>query len=437
RPVPRGFRGISYNPSSPVTTMAQHHLSSDSASAVKQQVKLTYLLQPSGAAAAMESLTAQLDFHSPRHTSAAVLKEKGANGQITQSSVQGAALDALWQQCCGGGGGALVRSSCCDAVVLLVEQGHADLHYVLNSVLNLLPSARNVQGLMKVIGRLLQMQADQRGSCLYSIRNAPAYITFLAPFLCYLYCDPLDSVEAVLELCGFMDALLLALSVSSDERWRSERVGLLLQLLCACHLGLQLNADCRPLVGLMQGLLPSCQQLLACSGLTEPLAEQQTHKLNQDLAHRLFSIISSQTEEPQQTSATWQLDACQAVAAADPFQVPSLLPVLLLKLGKEKNPVLARAVLDCLPNLGTHKDRVYPELQRLLAQQDPRVLVGRDTEWEQLLSGAACLRDVCRERPYQHGGDMLAAITCTLNRCTGLELEDSCCSGSERPGGAV
>lgn len=53
---------------------------------------------------------------------------------------QGPALEALWQQCCSDC--ALVRSTCCDAVVLLVDQGHADLHYVLNSVLNLLPSAR-------------------------------------------------------------------------------------------------------------------------------------------------------------------------------------------------------------------------------------------------------------------------------------------------------
>lgn len=37
------------------------------------------------------------------------------------------------------------------------------------------------------------------------------------------------------------------------------------------------------------------------------------------------------------------------------LQVPSLIPVLLFKLGKEKNPGLAHAVLNCLPNLGTHK----------------------------------------------------------------------------------
>lgn len=59
---------------------------------------------------------------------------------VCVSVYQGPALEALWQQCCSDY--ALVRSACCDALVLLVDQGHADLNYVLNSVLNLLPSAR-------------------------------------------------------------------------------------------------------------------------------------------------------------------------------------------------------------------------------------------------------------------------------------------------------
>lgn len=49
------------------------------------------------------------------------------------------------------------------------------------------------------------------------------------------------------------------------------------------------------------------------------------------------------------------------------------------------------------------KDRVYPELQRLMSQQDSRVVLGRDAQWEQILARAACVRDICRERwglPY-------------------------------------
>ncbi|XP_074555425.1 focadhesin [Halichoeres trimaculatus] len=621
-----------------------------------------------------ETLKIRFDFHSPviqaqtvRSLVAAVLKEKGPNGQIAQSSTQSPALEALWQQCCSDS--ALVRSSCCDAVVLLVDQGHADLQYILNSVLNLLPSARNFQGLVKVIGRLLQMQAEQRDkgtqfTCPYSIRNSPhpfitalenradcwpallleiddfiqqaadrnepAYITMLGPFLRYLYCEPqrqsqhallrqsllrvllpkhpgagstlqdldqrqdssvsdnlllclcelvpymqVDGVEAVLELSGFVDALLQGLLSSSEERCRSERARLLLQLLCASQLCLKLNGDCRPLLSSLHRLLLVCKeelpldellmgvalllleappaqqssllslalslvpedselspwlspvlvlpvlQLLSCSGLTEALSDRRTHTLNQDLAHKLLQRISRETDTRRQSApqlpfplSSWyselsvavsvlrkladdpaaasdwllsvssalslssgqlrlcllslivthviitgQEDICQlalkagqAIAAADPCQVPSLLPVLLFKLGKEKNPNVAHAVLNCLPNLGTHKlcvpmvlqtlhmlastpklravamrlmaalwkkqDRVYSELQRLLGQQDSRVVVGRDAQWEQILARAACVRDICTERPYQHGGDMLAAIKLTLTQCT-------------------
>nr|CAG5897232.1 unnamed protein product [Menidia menidia] len=632
-----------------------------------------------------ENLKTRFDFPCPviqaqavRHLVAAVLKEKGPNGQIAQSHSQGPALEALWQQCCGDC--ALLRSSCCDAVVLLVEQGHADLQHTLNSVLNLLPSARNVQGLIKVIGRLLQMLADQRDgetpfTCPFSIRlrphpyitalenradcwpallleiddfirqaddrNKTSYIAMLAPFLRYLYCEPqrqpqhallrqgllrvlltkqqgtgpdplnnkssavsesmllclctlvpymqLDSVEAVLELCGVVETLVQPLTEAPGACWLTERAGLLVQLLCACQRCLQLNGDCRPLLNLMQRLLPTCQQeapvdelllgvglllldappaqqssllslalslvpekegpcpwlspvlalpllqLLSCSGLTQPLSDHRTHRLNHRLAHSLLVSISKPAEQvPQVTvhqplfpsykpgpalalsvsdwyseltvalsvlrklaqdpvaAADWLLavrsalspgqrpppslslvvthliitgqeDVCQlaltagqAIAAADPCQVPSLLSVLLFKLAKEKNPKLAHAVLNCLPNLGTHKlcvplvlqtlhmlassprlravavrlmttlwkkqDRVYPELQRLLGQQDSGGPGGQEAQWEQLLCRAACLRDICRERPYQHGGDMLAAISLTLKQCSKPDL---------------
>ncbi|XP_028988970.1 focadhesin isoform X2 [Betta splendens] len=459
-------------------------------------------------------------------------------------------------------------------------------------------------------------------------RHEPAYITMLAPFLRYLYCEPrrqpqhallrhsllrallpsrpgagavvraedrgessavsdgllrclcqmlphmqVDSVEAVLELCGFVDALLQGLLQAPEASWRKERAELLLQLLCACHRCLQLNGDCRPLLSLMQQLLPSCRQelpvdelimgvalllldapaaqqtsllhlalsltpergelcpwlspvlvlpvlqLRSWSDLTEPLTDRRTHMLNQNLTQRLLQSISRPRDGPRRAdpllalplspwyaelsvalstlhraaddpaaAADWLLsirsalsasqrlpcsltlivthliiagqdDVCQlaltasqAIAAADPCQVPSLIPVLLFRLGKEQNPGLAHAVLNCLPNLGTHKlcvpvvlqtlhmlaaapklravamrlmtalwkkqDRVYPELQRLLGQHGSSVVMGRDAQWEQVLARAACIRDICTERPYQHGGDMLAAITLTLKQCT-------------------
>ncbi|KAM4611436.1 focadhesin [Polymixia lowei] len=624
-----------------------------------------------------ETLKARFDFPSPviqaqtvRSLVAAVLKEKGENGKIAQSSPQGTALEALWGQC--SSDSAPVRSACCDSLVLLVEQGHADLQYVLNSVLNLLPSARNVQGLIKVIGRLLQMQADQRDrqapfTCPYSIRgnphpfitalenrvdcwpallpeiddfiqqaadrDEPSYVAMLAPFLRYLYCEPqrqashallrnlllrvllpapvdargavsqdeeqisqvsdsllrclcqlvphiqVDSVEAALELHSFVEALLPALVRSPGEYWRSERANLALQLLCACQLSLKLSGDCRPLLHLLQTLLPTCQeelpveellmglalllleasasqqtgllslalslapeqaglspwgapvlvlpllQLLSCSSLTEALADPRNHSRNLSLARSLLTSAQKDTHRPRRpgrrlafpltswyneldvalcvlrkvaddpaaagdwllsvTSAlssssqslpwslslivahlivTGQGDVCrlalltaQAVATADPSKVPSLLPVVLFRLGKEKSPALSHAVLYSLPHFGTHKlcvpqvlhilqmlasapklravamrlmaalwekqDRVYPDLQRLLGQQEKwSVVVGREAQWEQILARAACLKDICRERPYQHGGDMLAAITHTLSQCSRPDL---------------
>ncbi|CAI5682283.1 unnamed protein product [Oreochromis niloticus] len=625
----------------------------------------------------MESLKTRLEFPSPviqaqtvRSLVAAVLKEKGSNGKITWSCAQGPALEALWQQCCSDC--AVVCSACCDTLVLLVDQGHADLEYILNGVLNLLPSARHTQGLIKVIRRLLEMQADQSDghfTCPYSIRSSPhpyvtalenradcwpallfeiddfiqkavdrdkvAYITMLAPFLRYLYCQPhrqpehallrqsllrvmlpiqggsrsapqnkeqetlspvsdrlllclcqlvphmqVDSVEAVLELCAFVGALLQDLTGTSGDQWKPEKAALALQLLCACRRCLEFNGDCRPIIGLIQQLVPACQellldelvmgvalllleapsdqltsllrlalslvpeqaeaspwlspvlilpvlQLLSCLGLTEPLSDQNTHSTNHRLAHSLLRSISRPADKPQQVTqqpapslplslSSWcselsvslsvlrkvannpaaatdwllavssalsssqrlssslvlivtyliimgqenicqlALKASQAVAAADPCQVPPLLLLLLFKLTKEKNPVLAHAVLTSLPNLGTHKlcfpivlhslhmlagspklravglrlmtalwkkqDRVYPELQRLMSQQDSRVVLGRDAQWEQILARAACVRDICRERPYQHAGDMVAAISLTLKQCNRPDL---------------
>ncbi|CAN9509782.1 unnamed protein product [Ophioblennius macclurei] len=624
-----------------------------------------------------EALKTRLHFKNPiiqaqtvRYLVAAVLKENGSDRKITATSTQGPALQTLWDQCCSDC--SVVRSSCCEALVLLVEQDHAELHHVLSSVLNLLPSARNIQGLLKVLRQLLQMEADRsstqgRFTCPYSIRSSPHpfitalenrvdcwsalllevedlnhqamernkadYITMLVPFLRYLYCEPqrqsqhallrhsllrvlfpvhpgggsacqeqeqkmsvvseslllclcqlvpymqVDSVESVLELCNFVDGLLRGLLPASGERWRAERAGLLLQLLCVCQRCLQLNGDCRPLLGLMQQLLLTCPkeapvdqlimgvslllleapaaqqtgllrlaaslvsdradrslwsapvlvlpllQLLSCAGLTDLLADPRTLQQNQTMAHSLLLSLSWHPDPPSDqlhsilplpltswygelsvslsvlhkvtchpgAAADWllavgsapsssqrlsscltlilthliitseedvcplALDATRAVASADPCQVPSLLPVLLFKLSREKNPDLVHAVLNCIPDLGTHKlcvpmvlqtlvvlagtpklravatrlmtalwmkqDRVYPELQRLLSQQDDRVGMGRDAHWEQILSRAASLRDICRERPYQHGGDMLAAVTLMLKQCTRAELE--------------
>ncbi|XP_050768878.1 focadhesin [Gymnogyps californianus] len=147
------------------------------------------------------------------------------------------------------------------------------------------------------------------------------------------------------------------------------------------------------------------------------------------------------------------LQATTEIAKADCSQVPNLIPVLIFKLGRPLEPALYRDILYTLPTLGVHKvcvaqilraihmlgstpklraitlrlmtslwerqDRIYPELQKFLAMSDmPSLSVDKDAQWEKLIAEAACIRDICKQRPYQHGADMLAAISQVLNECT-------------------
>ncbi|KFP83145.1 PREDICTED: focadhesin, partial [Acanthisitta chloris] len=147
------------------------------------------------------------------------------------------------------------------------------------------------------------------------------------------------------------------------------------------------------------------------------------------------------------------LQTTTEIAKADCSQVPNLIPVLIFKLGRPLEPVLYKDILYTLPALGVHKvcvaqilrvihmlgstpklraialrlmtllwerqDRIYPELQKFLMMSDmPLVSVDKDAQWEKLIAKAACIRDICRQRPYQHGADMLAAISQVLNECT-------------------
>uniref|UniRef100_A0A8C1DHG3 Focadhesin n=1 Tax=Cyprinus carpio carpio TaxID=630221 RepID=A0A8C1DHG3_CYPCA len=472
---------------------------------------------------------------------------------------QGQALESLWEQC--SSDSTVVRSACCDALVLLVEQGHADLPYVLNTTLNLLPSARNVQGLIKVVGRLLQIQASQRDNgasftCPYSIRTfphpyitvlenrpdcwpallqeiddflqLPVYVEMLVPFLRYLYCEPqrlsenallrhsllrvllqprgvpeADSLQEkgasgtrvvrelihMVEFSSFAESLTSALLIDPGF-WRKELTQLALQLLCACQLSLHLGGELMSLLHTLHQIIPAHAEVNAhvtllfsasfydFTQLSLPLSTWYSElQVATSVLHRISidSIASMEWLYSLQSSLSvcehvpesvcllvshvivsshgdlcrLALDTAAAVAEADPAKVPCLLPVLMFKLGRVSDPALSHSVLYTLPKLGTHKfcipqvlhvlqtlgsssrlrpvalrllallwikqDRVYPDLQRLMSQlEKSSVVLGKDTQWEQILARAACIRDICRERPYQHGGDMLAAITDTL-----------------------
>ncbi|XP_012925111.2 focadhesin [Heterocephalus glaber] len=147
------------------------------------------------------------------------------------------------------------------------------------------------------------------------------------------------------------------------------------------------------------------------------------------------------------------LKVIRELAQADSSKVPNLIPVLMFKLGRPLEPVLYNDILYTLPVLGVHKvcigqilrviqllgstpqlravtlrlltslwekqDRVYPELQRFIAMSDmPSLSVGKELQWEKLIAKAASIRDICKQRPHQHGADMLAAISQVLNECT-------------------
>uniref|UniRef100_A0AAY4E126 Focadhesin n=1 Tax=Denticeps clupeoides TaxID=299321 RepID=A0AAY4E126_9TELE len=436
---------------------------------------------------------------------------------------QGPALESLWVQCCSDS--ALVRSACCDSLVLLVEQGHADLQYILNTILNVLPSARNVQGLITVVGKLLQIQASEKEegayfTCPYSIRNNPhPYITvlenrpdcwpsllqeidafikqcvpMLLPFLRYLFCEPQRLSDYTLLRQGLLRALLSmpstpALSLGmqapspevthclvqcllnliphmqvsslqmmtifiNDWTYRIPWYKLLLSTNLSHLLCVQADiGEFMPLSTWYSELQVGCSVLRHMAGNTEATSEwlysvQSILPLCNHVPDSLLLILTSIIVSNERDICQLAFDTTAAIA-----QVPCLLSVLMFKLGQVSDPALCQSILYTLPKLGTHKfcvpqvlqvlhtlgsaaklrgvvlrlvtilwekqDRVYPELQKLMALVERgTVVMGKESQWELVLARAACVRDICKERPYQHGGDMLAAITNTITQCT-------------------
>ncbi|KAM4708209.1 focadhesin [Discoglossus pictus] len=191
------------------------------------------------------------------HLVASVLKENVTSEKIKQSSNQTPALNVLWEKCCNDS--AVVRTACCEALVALVEQDHADFNYVLNGILNLTPSARNIQGLIKCVWRLLHLEAqnseksgkvkfkstytiwnpphpfismlENRPDCWPALlqqmsaftqqssqRNKPSTVGLMAPFLRYLYCEPSQLQEYSAFRMGLRKALLQTQGPGDGER---------------------------------------------------------------------------------------------------------------------------------------------------------------------------------------------------------------------------
>ncbi|XP_054253449.1 focadhesin isoform X3 [Indicator indicator] len=204
------------------------------------------------------------------HLIAAVLKENVTSEKIRQASDKTPALNLLWENCCSEN--VALRTACSEGLVALVAEKHAELNYVLNGALNLIPSARNVHGLIKTIWKLLQIQAVQLGKDedeavwnLYGIRIAPhplisvlenrpeswpvilqqirrifhqcperaqsSYVGTITPFLRYLYCEPSQLREYAELRMGLLKILLQPCGLERKEA-PSELECQILQLLC-------------------------------------------------------------------------------------------------------------------------------------------------------------------------------------------------------------
>ncbi|XP_032653458.1 focadhesin isoform X5 [Chelonoidis abingdonii] len=209
-------------------------------------------------------------------------------------------------------------------------------------------------------------------------------------------------------------------------------------------------------------------QILSSTAAEDCISEEDSGPTRQQLAINLLEMVQQESIKDKKKLSSCKvifpitkngeslrevLSATVDIAKADSSQVPNLIPVLMFKLGRPLEPLLYRDILYTLPTLGVHKvciaqilrviqvlgstpklrpitlrlmtslwekqDRVYPELQRFMAMSNmPSLSIGKDTLWEKVIAKAASIRDICRQRPYQHGADMLAAISQILNECT-------------------
>ncbi|XP_046545325.1 focadhesin-like [Haliotis rubra] len=112
-----------------------------------------------------------------------VVKKSGKT-VIDASTPEITELKALWDSC--SSPDRIVSEASGQALVKLVVIRKADFTYVINSLLNIVPSARSLQGVVPAISKLVTLQAEavieakQNYECPYSIRTPPhPFITVL------------------------------------------------------------------------------------------------------------------------------------------------------------------------------------------------------------------------------------------------------------------
>ncbi|XP_027059446.1 focadhesin-like [Pocillopora damicornis] len=145
------------------------------------------------------------------------------------------------------------------------------------------------------------------------------------------------------------------------------------------------------------------------------------------------------------------LEVIPILAKADPSQAVTFLPLILYKLSKEVDPEVKQYALYTIPQLATHKfcigpvlrtiqtigkcpllkpvslrlicklwqsnNRVFPHLQKALSSVVDSNL-GAELDLEIKIAQAACLLDICKLRPSQHGEDLLGLLSKLLDENT-------------------
>uniref|UniRef100_A0A669Q9U6 Focadhesin n=1 Tax=Phasianus colchicus TaxID=9054 RepID=A0A669Q9U6_PHACC len=284
----------------------------------------------------------------------------------------------------------------------------------------------------------------------------------------------------VTEALFFLQELFLSL-LRFPVFWKVQLSQFCLQLICFCEVCLNVTGECSSLISiiednfeLLQEMFPVEQCVIGLALLLLQTPESQQKSIL-SLAYKLLSssenisatalvlvmpllqILSSSSVgdclQEGDSGTTRQQLATDLLEILKKEDVPSLIPVLIFILGRPLEPALYKDILYTLPSLGVHKvcvaqilrsihmlgstpklraitlrlmtslwerqDRIYPELQKFLATSDvPSLTVDKDAQWEKVIAKAACIRDICKQRPYQHGADMLAAISQVLNECT-------------------
>ncbi|OWF34881.1 focadhesin-like isoform X2 [Mizuhopecten yessoensis] len=139
----------------------------------------------------MEDVKKRLAFGNPAVQTQAVwrlyteiTKKASTLGRIDSKTPECVEIKLLWEYC--GDEVTVISRSACQVLVRLVTDGNADFLFILNGLLNQVPSARSLLGIVSGIRELLVLQIalvenqDQLYSCPYRLRTPPhPFITIL------------------------------------------------------------------------------------------------------------------------------------------------------------------------------------------------------------------------------------------------------------------